>query len=118
MDIRCYQPSLNWAVITPEQERALRKALSPARRDLAKQSRGAEVFHGLVVIAQVKHPIPSRTRQLSTVAPMVLRLKAWESRSPPNLVKPLKENVSLFSDAPHNPKKYEDAKLARDGAAR
>ena len=43
----------------------------------------------MVVIARAKHPIPSRTRQLSAVAPMVLRLKTWESRSPPNLVKPL-----------------------------
>ena len=48
-----------------------------------------EVFHGLVVIARAKHPVPSRTRPLSALAPMVLRLKAWESRSPPNLVKPL-----------------------------
>jgi hypothetical protein len=38
-----------------------------------------------VAIARAKHPIPSRTRQLSAVAPMVLRLKTWESRSPPNL---------------------------------
>ena len=53
-------------------------------------------FLGLVVIAQVKHPIPSRTRQLSTVAPMVLRLKTWESRSPPNLVR--NTNVSLDDD--------------------
>ena len=52
-------------------------------------------FLGLVVIAQVKHPIPSRTRQLSTVAPMVLRLKAWESRSPPNLVRNAKRIISL-----------------------
>lgn len=43
-------------------------------------------FLGLVVMAQVKHPVPSRTRQLSTVALMVLRLKAWESKSLPNLV--------------------------------
>ena len=42
-------------------------------------------FLGLVVIARAKHPIPSRTRPLSAVAPMVLRLKTWESRSPPNL---------------------------------
>ena len=41
---------------------------------------------GLVVMARVKHPIPFRTRWLSTVAPMVLRLKAWESRSPPDLI--------------------------------
>lgn len=45
-----------------------------------------EYFLGLVVIAQVKHPIPSRTRPLSTVALMVLRLKTWESKSLPNLV--------------------------------
>ena len=43
-------------------------------------------FPGLVVIARAKHPIPSRTRPLSAVAPMVLRLKTWESRSPPNLI--------------------------------
>ena len=42
---------------------------------------------GLVVIARVKHQIPFRTPWLSTVAPIVLRLKAWESRSLPNLKK-------------------------------
>ena len=42
---------------------------------------------GLVIIARVKHPVPSRTRPLSTVAPMVLHLKVWESRSSPNLEK-------------------------------
>ena len=42
-------------------------------------------FPGLVVTARARHPIPSRTRPLSAVAPMVLRLKTWESRSPPNL---------------------------------
>ena len=36
-----------------------------------------------VVIARVPHPFPSRTRPLSPSAPMVLCLKAWESRSPP-----------------------------------
>ena len=51
----------------------------------------AELFLGLVVIAQAKHPDPSRTRPLSAVAPMVLRLKAWESRSLPNL-----ERVLLY----------------------
>ena len=44
-------------------------------------------FPGLVAIARAKHPVPSRTRPLSAVAPMVLRLKTWESRSPPDLVK-------------------------------
>ena len=37
--------------------------------------------------ARAKHPIPSRTRKLRAVAPMVLRLKTWESRSPPNLTR-------------------------------
>ena len=52
------------------------------------------LFSGLVVIARAKHPIPSRTRPLSAVAPMVLRLKTWESRSPPNL----KRDTSLIND--------------------
>ena len=43
-------------------------------------------FPGLVAIARGKHPIPSRTRPLSPVAPMVLRLKTWESRSPPDQI--------------------------------
>ena len=43
-------------------------------------------FFDLVVIARAKHPIPSRTRQLSAAALMVLRLKAWESKSLPNLI--------------------------------
>ena len=50
-------------------------------------------FLDLVVIARAKHPTPFRTRQLSAVAPMVLRLKTWESRSPPNLVR----NTSCIS---------------------
>ena len=40
---------------------------------------------GLVALARAKHPIPSRTRPLSAAAPMVLRPKTRESRSPPNL---------------------------------
>src|SRR6056297_1232442 len=39
---------------------------------------------GLVVIARGKLPIPSRTRPIRPAAPMVLRLKTWESRSPPD----------------------------------
>ena|GEM_PF-5179670 len=45
-----------------------------------------QYFLGLVITAPAKHPIPSRTRPLSAVALMVLRLKAWESKSSPNLV--------------------------------
>jgi hypothetical protein len=40
-------------------------------------------FNSLVVLAGGLHPIPFRTRPLNPPAPMVLRLKAWESRSPP-----------------------------------
>ena len=29
------------------------------------------------------HPVPSRTRKLSPLAPMVLRCSPWESRTPP-----------------------------------
>ena len=39
----------------------------------------------LVVIARVKHKIPSRTRTWNPVAPMVLCQKAWESWSLPSL---------------------------------
>src|SRR5207237_10620999 len=42
-------------------------------------------FAGLVVIAGEFHPIPFRTRPLKPPAPMVLRLKTRESRSPPGL---------------------------------
>ena len=60
-----------------------------------------------MVIARVKHPIPSRTRQLSTVAPMVLRLKAWESRSLPDLKRaktvasflPIRDLIGIFECA-------------------
>lgn len=44
-------------------------------------------FSGLVAIARAKHPIPSRSRKLSAAAAMVLRLKTWESSSPPNLTR-------------------------------
>ncbi len=52
------------------------------------------LFSGLVVIAGVKLPIPSRTRPISAPTPMVLRLKTWESRSPPDL----KRDTSLVND--------------------
>lgn len=54
-------------------------------------------FLGLVVIARAKHPAPSRTRSLSAAAPMVLRLKTWESRSLPSL----ERNMSCIS-LPHS----------------
>ena len=57
------------------------KSLAP---DLQSSPQDCSV--GLVVIARGKHPVPSRTRPLSPVAPMVLRLKTWESRSPPDQI--------------------------------
>ena len=41
------------------------------------------LFADLVALPGVPHPIPFRTRSLSPPGPMVLRLKARESRSPP-----------------------------------
>jgi hypothetical protein len=42
-------------------------------------------FAGLVALAWGLNPIPFRTRPLNPSAPMVLSLKAWESRSLPGL---------------------------------
>ena len=42
-------------------------------------------FAGLVALARRSDPIPSRTRPSNALAPMVLCLKTWESRSPPGL---------------------------------
>ena len=43
------------------------------------------LFADLVALPEVPHPIPSRTRSLSPPGPMVLCLKARESRSLPGL---------------------------------
>ena len=48
-------------------------------------SRICPSFAGLVVLAGSLYPIPSRTRPLNSSAPMVLSLKAWKSRSLPDL---------------------------------
>ena len=71
-----------------------RRCLAPGAFALQTRrvSLKSRIFLGLVVIAQVKHPVPSRTRKLSTVAPMVLHLKVWESRAPPNLEKSSKND--------------------------
>ena len=53
---------------------------------------------GLVVIARRPNPIPSRTRPLSSSAPMVLRLKAWESRSLPGLLRAMLHEQKAPSD--------------------
>ena len=53
------------------------------------------VFAGPVVMAGSFHSIPSRTRSLNSPALMVLRLKAWESKSLPNLIR---STISLLID--------------------
>ena len=47
------------------------------------------------------HLIPSRTQSLSPPGPMVLRLKAWESRSLPGLLDPC-ENQKVQRTLNHN----------------
>ena len=95
-----YRCTLTWTpILTRNGEgagtRILRIRCLPLVAFCPWQNRNVEVFLGLVIIAQAKHPAPSRTWQLSAVAPMVLRLKTWESRSLPNLVKPLLNRISL-----------------------
>ena len=59
------------------------------RLDLLRAANDVFSFHirfvDLVVLPGGPHPIPFRTRSLSLPGPMVLRLKARESRSPPGL---------------------------------
>ena len=62
----------------------------------------------MVVIARAKHPIPSRTRPLSAAAPMVLRLKTWESRSPPNLERNSKPQRNTLSPSQSGNTKYKN----------
>ena len=50
-----------------------------------------------MIIARVLYPIPFRTRKSSLAAPMVLCLKAWESRSSPAKKKIMKIKSSLKS---------------------
>ena len=52
----------------------------------------------MVIIARAKHLVPSRTQQLSALALMVLRLKAWESKSSPNLISSLTDIPYLSFD--------------------
>src|SRR5260370_33980553 len=52
------------------------------------------LFAGLVDLARRKDPIPSRTRPSNALAPMVLCLKTWESRSSPGLQRTEKQSSS------------------------
>ena len=66
----------------------MEKTVSCIPPGAAAAAAGPVGFPGLVATARAKHPIPSRTRPLSAAAPMVLRPKTRESRSPPNLISP------------------------------
>ena len=68
--------------------------LVQARQNMSSQRIG---FVDLVVLPGGPHPIPFRTRSLSPSGPMVLRLKARESRSPPGL--PSRYETEPFSFA-------------------
>jgi hypothetical protein len=58
-------------------------------------------FAGLVALAWGLNPIPFRTRPLNPSAPMVLSLKAWESRSLPGLPSTdFETSHGLFSSTP------------------
>ena len=67
---------------------------------VALYSRNSVVFAGPVALAGSFHPIPFRTRSLKSPAPMVLRLKAWESRSPPGLPSRQKPVFTHFNTPP------------------
>ena len=62
----------------------------------------ASVFAGLVAQAKQPDPIPSRTRPSNASAPMVLCLKARESRSPPGPPRSTPHPHSLDHDRTHH----------------
>ena len=96
-------PNSSWFITHPTRSIAHRhgKTVStpPDPESLRKRAYHTPIksgdFQGLVAIAGAKHPIPSRTRKLSALAPMVLRLKTWESRSPPDQY--IYQNTNRFS---------------------
>ena len=57
----------------------------PLRSPIAGRRSLDPFFAGLVALARRSDPIPSRTRPSNALAPMVLCLKTWESRSSPGL---------------------------------
>ena len=83
-------------------------------------ARSACPLSGLVVIAAAKLPIPSRTRPISATTPMVLRLKTWESRSPPNLTsdRNLSQTISRQSVARHQAQNQPEKPVAAGSSKR
>ena len=73
-------------------------------------------FAGLVALARRSDPIPSRTRPSNALAPMVLCLKTWESRSSPGLQRT--EPLPLHAPDPRNRRAATLAEQAHERAAR
>ena len=73
-----------------------------------------------VAMSEVPHPIPFRTRSLSPPEPMVLRLKARESRSPPGLPggQPMMNKNRSRGPSRNRSSFSIHYRLPRDGAAR
>ncbi len=71
----------------------------------------------LVAMPGGPHPIPSRTRPLSPPGPMVLRLKAWESRSLPGLPGAC-ANAPYDDQSRHGPVPFDRERLARPASCR
>ena len=88
-----------------------RTCLSAGRFDLRRPS-----LAGLVVIAGSLNPIPSRTRPLNSLAPMVLSLKAWKSRSLPGL--PRTSILLITIDANERPSRTAAAQVTLHRCAR
>ena len=69
------------AVSGPGEDRF--RALCGPEGTAAEPSGGENAPCWPAAMAGEAHPVPSRTRKLSPLAPMVLRCSPWESRTPP-----------------------------------
>ncbi|CAK7038361.1 MAG: hypothetical protein DELT_00668 [Desulfovibrio sp.] len=64
--------------------------LNPTFRELSRKEPVRKNTNLLVSIERRAHPVPFRTRQLSSSSPMILHIYVWESRPMPALFLPLK----------------------------
>ena len=69
-----------------------------------------------MIFAKVLHPTPFRTRKLSPLAPMVLCLKTWKSRTLPafKIMKKLKSSLKSIKKRDLNSKLQEERKSLRN----
>src|SRR5688572_4906492 len=106
MELTGTNRSIGLIVLIKTHELELCPAGQPAHARDAMSSQRI-VFVDLVVLPGGPHPIPFRTRSLSPSGPMVLRLKARESRSPPGLPSRYAQSPKPFStqsDTPVSPR--------------